>query len=169
MKFMVIPCLILAGTLASSSVAKEPHTGIEVTAPATLAAWTNMVGGNLDRNLDHEMRQSMVAGAIPTGMASVRFRCSDSGQPTAVELTRKSSNRRLNNIAREVVAGIKTLHPLPLGVTADQVFVANVVVASDQKQYDRNMAILRDEARRTNAAGMTPQAIAFNVSANSPG
>lgn len=170
MKFTAIPCLIVAAALAGPSIAEEPDTGIEVTAPASVAAWSQAVSRELDRNIDKRLPSYSMKGGTPHGLASVRFRCSESGEPTAIELTRKSSDRRLNALARNVVADIKTLHPLPLGVTADQLFVANVLVASDQEEYDRHMATLRNEMRsRPNMAGKAPQPIALNAGVSPSG
>lgn len=170
MKFMVIPCLILAGTLASSAIAEQPGQDIEVTGAATVDAWTKVVSRNLDKQLNNEIDQAMITGSIPTGLATVRFNCSDTGKPTAIELTRRSGDLRMNNLAKEAVAGIKTLHPLPVGVAPDQVFIANILVASDAKEQERYMAKLRDEGQRQSTmAGASARPIAFNVTAKAPG
>lgn len=167
MKFFAIPCIIVAGLLAGPTIAEQPDTDIEVSAPTSVAAWRDNLARNLDYNLDHEMRRSVMTGSMPTGLASVRFTCSDTGKPEGIKLTRKSGNRRLNAMAKEVVADIKTLHPLPAGIGADQVFVANIAVEIDDKALDRDLATLRDDAQRRNrmAAGAALP-IAFNVSAN---
>jgi hypothetical protein len=112
------------------------------------------------------MRQSTMTGAMPTGMASVRFTSGEDGKPEGLVFTRKANDRRLNAMAEDVVGGI-ALHPLPAGMDAGQVFIANIAVESDGKALDRDMAILRDEARKQDriAAG-SARPIAFNVSAS---
>lgn len=170
MKFSAIPCLIIAGMVASSSIAQEPDANIEVLGPSTLAAWSETVSHDIDRNIAQEMRKYRMRGQTPTGVASVRFLCSDAGQPTAVELTNRSTNRQLNNVARSAVSGIKTLHPLPLGVSAGQVFVANIVVAADEAEYTRHMATLRNQQQKAPAmAGSGLPPIAVNVAVRAPG
>jgi hypothetical protein len=170
MKFMAIPCLILAGALTSSALAEQPGPDIEVTGAASVDAWRKAVSRDLDKNLDNEIDQAMITGSIPTGLATVQFHCSENGKPTAIELTRRSGDLRMNNMAKEAVGGIKTLHPLPAGVAADQVFVANILVASDVKEQQRYMATLRDEGKRQSAmASGSARPIAFNVSVNAPG
>lgn len=175
MKFSAIPCLLAAGMLASSSLAQEPDTNIEVLAPSTLEAWSQTVSQDIDANIGQEIRKYRMRGQTPTGVASVRFLCSDTGEPTAVELTRRSSNRQLNNVARSAVSGVKTLHPLPLGVGPDQVFVANIVVAADDQEYARHMNSLRSEQpmrptmARSGTSGASLQPIAVNVAVRAPG
>jgi len=170
MKFTVIPCLIVAATLASSSIAEEPNANIEVLAPSTVGAWSKTVSRDIDQNIGQEIRKYRMTGPSPTGVASVRFLCSETGEPTAVELTRRSTNRQLNNIAKSAVAGIKTLHPLPLGVGADQVFVANIVVASDDSEHARHMTALRNEQQnQPTMAGRNLQPIALSVAVRAPG
>lgn len=170
MKFTAIPCLLLAGLVASSSIAQEPHDNIEVLGSSTVNSWSQAVSRDIDRNIGQEIRKYRMRGQVPTGVASVRFLCSETGEPTAVELTRKSSNRQLNNVARNAVSGIKTLHPLPQGVSNDQVFVANIVVAADEKQYARHMATLRSEQQtQPTMAGSSLQPIAVNVAVHAPG
>jgi hypothetical protein len=166
MKFFAIPCVIMAGLFAGSAVAGQPGNDIEVSAPTSVAAWRDNLARNLDYNLDSEIRQSTMTGSVPTGMASVRFTSGKNGKPEGIEFTRKAGNRRLNSMAKDVVEGI-TLHPLPAGMDGSQVFIANIVVASDDRALDRDLAILRDEAQRQNrmAAGAN-RPIAFNVSAN---
>jgi periplasmic protein TonB len=170
MKFIALTGLLLAGTLASSSLAGEPDKGIEVTGPTSVATWSQAVSRNLDYNLDNEIQRSMMKGSIPTGSASVRFRCSENGEPTAIEVMDKSGDWRMKSIAKGAVADIKTLHPLPAGLSADQVFVANIVVATGEEDQARYMADLRDKAQsRTSMAGSSLQPIAFNVSIRAPG
>lgn len=168
MKFFAIPCLIAAGLLTGPAIAEQPDTDIEVSAPTSVAAWSDSIGDQLDRSIGNKISSySLGPAGTPTGLASVRFHNSQTGEPTAIELIRRSGNSRLNSMAKSVVADIKTLHPLPAGVGPDQVFVANILVAADQQAYDRDMATLRDEAQRHNrmAAGAA-RPIAINVSAN---
>lgn len=168
MKFSAIPCLIAAGLITGPAIAGQSGNDIEVSAPTSVAVWSQSIGDQLDDNIENKISSySMGTGGTPTGLASVRFRCSETGEPTAVELIRRSGDYRLNSMAKSVVADIKTLHPLPAGVGPDQVFVANILIASDQKDYDRKMAMLSNEARQQSrmAAGSS-RPIAFNVSAN---
>ena len=168
MKFFVISCFIASAVLAGSAAAEQPGPDIEVSAPTSVAAWSESIGNELDDNIASKISSySMGTGGAPIGLASVRFRCSETGKPTEIELIRRSGDYRLNSMAKSVVADVKTLHPLPAGVGPDQVFVANILVASDQQDYDQKLAMLRDETRRqTRMAAGTHHPIAFNVSAN---
>jgi hypothetical protein len=166
MKFFAIPCFIAAGLLAGPAIAGQPGNDIEVSAPTSVAAWRDTLARNLDYNLDNEIRQSTMTGSVPTGMASIRFTSGENGKPEGIEFTRKAGDRRLNSMAKDVVEEM-TLYPLPAGMDGAQVFIANIVVASDDKSLDRDLAALRDEAQRQNrmAAGAA-RPIAFNVSAS---
>lgn len=167
MKFYALPSAIVVGLLTVPVIAGQPGRDIEVSAPTSVAAWRDNLARNLDYNLDNEIRQSTMTGSVPTGMASVRFTSGENGKPEGIELTRKAGDRRLNAMAKEAVAHIETLHPLPAGMDAGQVFVANIVVATDDDTFDRDLATLRAETQRQNrmAAGAV-HAITFNVSAN---
>ena len=174
MKFAAIPCLLIAGMVASSSIARQPDDNIEVLGSSTVHAWTQNVSRDIDENIGQEIRKYRMHGQTPTGVASVRFLCSETGEPTSVELMRRSPNRQLNDVARSAVSGIKTLHPLPQGVGNDQVFVANIVVATNEADYARYMNTLRDDqqgkptmAQSGTGSGLQP--IAVNVAVRAPG
>lgn len=154
MKFLAISSIIMAGLVAGPIAAKQPGNDIEVSAPSSVAAWSESLAQDIDRNIDHQLEIFGMRGDVPTGLASVRFTCSETGEPANIELIRRSGDQRMNSLAKSVVGDIKSLHPLPSGVGEGQVFVANVLVAADQKAYDRDMAKLRDEAQRQNRVAM---------------
>ena len=163
MKFFALPCLIVAAAAATSSVAREAGDDIQVSAPSTVAVWSQTVTRELDREIGDKINSYSMHGTTPTGVATVRFLASETGEPTAMELVRKSPNSRLNSLARSAVSDL-TLNPLPVGIEKGQVYIANIVVASDDAEYARHMATLRDDAqKRAKMAGRRSQPIAFNV------
>jgi protein TonB len=99
------------------------------------------------------------------GVVSVHFRCSDSGKPSAVALAHSSGHGDLDRAALRAVRNIRTMHPLPEGITHDQNFRAVVLFAKNRQGYDRQMAQLRDDAARQNASlgGGAPLAMTIGL------
>jgi TonB family protein len=161
MKTLVCLSLAVAGTIAAAAPAQEGRDVVVVAKPITLAQWTAGVGSQIDKVLRYPtdiMNENM------SGIASVRFQCSDDGKPTAMTVSRKSGWRDLDREAVRAVAKLKTMHPLPDGLKHDQHYVANILFARSQDDHDRQIAKWRKEADRRNAWFRSPdQAIVINV------
>lgn len=126
---------------ATYSSAANPNTVI-VNAP-TLASWS----ANVSRSLGAAMRYPhFFSNELPVeGTARVRFACSPSGTPAGLELVRSSGDRRIDRAAFRAIMRLKTLHPLPAGLSADQHYVAAVVFATSQESLKRQVRAIRDE------------------------
>lgn len=159
MKVLVLAAVAAAIAVPGASSARLPEDTIIVGAPPTVAVWSSMVSGQLDRNLRAVASAPLQHTVIPTGVVSVRFHCSDEGRPTAIELSQRSANAGLNSIARRAVSRLRNMHPLPAGVADGQVFEATILVASDSYEHNRQLAALRQ--RQQESGGQTPEVLAF--------
>jgi protein TonB len=147
---------------------QQRKSPVVVTAPTlTVDQWSANMTRSLERQLRHAVHSN---GPRPNeGLVRVNFRCSEDGTPSAVALASSSGHRDLDRAALRVVSNIPTLHPLPQGITHDQRFAALILFANDQLSYNRQMAVLREDAARENASrtgvrtplamtiGLTPQ------------
>lgn len=64
-------------------------------------------------------------------MAQVSFRCSESGQPSAVRLIAPSGSPQFDAVAVRAVAAIPSLHPLPRDISYDQRYRAVLFYSND--------------------------------------
>lgn len=153
---------LLAPAYAAQQQSKKP---IVVTAtPFTVDQWVARTTKSLESHLNYP---AYLLGREPNeGVARVRFRCSEDGTPSAVTLDGTSGHRELDNEALRAVSRIRTLHPLPDGITHDQQFQAVVLFARTQASYDRQVASIRDEAMQRNALaarGGAPMAVSIGL------
>ena len=98
-----------------------------------------------------------------SGAVSVRFRTDENGAPTGIEIARTSGSAALDGIGKRAVARLATLPPLPAGLSGGQVFEANIVVAADRREHDRQLAVLRQRQETRRAAGADGDVLALNV------
>lgn len=167
MKGIVI-ALAVTGLMAAAAPAKRSEKNIVVKAPVTLVEWSSGVSKQLDGILRYP--NPGVGQMPPSGLASVRFQCSEDGRPAAVTLSRKSGSRDLDREALRVVSHLKTLHPLPPGIRHDQLYVANILFATSMESYHRQLAALQKEAAEHNAwFGAPDKVIAINVGSRAKG
>jgi TonB family protein len=152
--------IAVLGLLPSSAVAADQRA-IVVTAPVSLAQWSTSVERSLDRTLTYP---APLRGPDPEGVVKVKFLCSESGTPTGITLAKSSGSRALDAAALRAVRRIKTLHPLPDGLSHSQIFQANILYASSERSHDRWMSALEEEAKRQNArVADRPREVAQNI------
>ena len=158
-----------ASLLAPAHAAQQQSKNqIVVTAtPLTVDQWAARTSRSLQGRLHYPV---YLMGREPNeGTVRVRFRCSEDGAPSAVTLAGTSGHRELDNEALRAVGKIRTLHPLPDGITHDQQFQAVVLFAANRESYDRQAAAIRDEAMRRNALaaqashGGAPMAVSIGL------
>ena len=148
-----LPLMTLLAVPTAALQAGQTEPDITVTAPAAgeLRAWSIRVGSAIDR----EMRYPRLLGLSNSheGMVDVTFRCSEDGTPTAVTLARKSGSRLIDRAGLQAVQRVDSLHPLPNGVSHDQVYRARMLFAIDDGfgREQRKAETLREEADVANA------------------
>ena len=142
----------LALTLAAPVLAQQAS-------PVTLAAWSARVEKALDRTLYYP---AAMGGRLPgSGTVRVKFNCSDSGRPDKVSLYKSSGDRDLDRAAVAAVSRIASLHPLPDGMSHGQKYVATILFATSQDEYDQQLRVLRADAVKSNAWFKGPANIAL--------
>lgn len=152
--------LASAPSLAQEHAGQATHynssSGADGRAP-TLAGWS----ATLSRSLGAAMRYPhFFSNEVPAdGTARVRFVCSPSGVPAGLELVRSSGNVRIDGAALAALRRIKTMHPLPLGVSPDQHYVAAIVFAASQESLDRQLRAIRKEQLAHRSAGSSDIAL----------
>lgn len=138
--------LVLA-VIPEAGVAQESSTA--VLAPPTLAAWSKRVFGELDQRL--RVRPSMGPEGPRTGIAAVKFNCSETGAPAGVSLYKSSGNRELDSATVRAVRQIVTLHPLPRGLGHDQQYIVRVLFADSDEAARRLIARMQRDAAQSNS------------------
>ena len=142
------------------SIAGQPGA---VVVTATTAEWSGAVSRELESRLAALVDPPLQHRRVPTGVVSVRFRTDENGAPTGIEIARTSGSAALDGIGKRAVARLATLPPLPAGLSGGQVFEANIVVAADRREHDRQLAVLRQRQETRRAAGADGDVLALNV------
>lgn len=117
--------------------------------PPTLAAWSERVFRDIDKRL--RVREGLGANRTPSGIAAVKFNCSETGAPADVGLYKSSGFRELDRATLSAVRKVVTLHPLPAGLSHDQVFVVRVLFSNPGEAAERQIAMMRRQAAESNA------------------
>ncbi len=146
----------------SSSYARSQEQDIQVQAlKQTPARWVSAVS----RKLERVMVFPQFINEVPkSGIVSVSFRADGANRPTALTVTRKSGDRRLDRAAMLSITRLGTLPAMPDGFRSGQRFVANLLFAANYADYDRQVALLRKEARTTRIASTgDPDALAMVI------
>ena len=158
--------LTLSLALACSAVMlAEPVSSQSIIVSPTIShdQFVEKVSQNLDRQLRRVLSWN---GTYGQGIAIVRFSRDSEGAPENVTLYRKSGNSTLDRKAARAVRGLDSLGIVPAGVQDDQVFQANIVFASNER--DRAILIQRldtMERDRIAAARDDEHVFAFGSSA----
>jgi periplasmic protein TonB len=107
-----------------------------------VAQWSQRIGHSLNQQIVYP-RQMGIAN-FNEGVARVGFHCSEDGRPDGVSLIRSSGSRDLDRAAMQAVQSIRTLHPLPDGVSHERGMEAWVAFAPDEESLQR---MTRDTSR----------------------
>lgn len=87
----------------------------------------------------------------PSGIASGKFNCSETGAPAGVALYKSSGFRELDRATVSAVRRVVSLHPLPAGLRHDQVYIVNVLFLNPVEDARRQITRMRRDADKTNA------------------
>lgn len=141
----------------SFAEARMPGQEITVTAPSETRVenWTARVGQAIDARMRYPAR--LGTAPDPEGVVDVTFMCSEDGTPTRVALARTSGSNRLDRAGLRAVEGLKSLHPLPDGIGAGQVYRAQLLFAVDDGsgRAGQRLAALREKGDMRNDALMS--------------
>ena len=129
--------LMLAEPVSSQSIVVTPEVSHQT--------FVEKVSEDLDRQLERAARWNEPYG---NGIAIVRFTRDAQGEPDDVQIYRKSGKYGLDRIAVRAVKGLETLDRVPAGTMDDQVYQANIIFATT----DRNHARLADQLGAEEAA-----------------
>lgn len=150
MKRSVLACLAIVSAIPAAAAPGDPNNDIVAVAPNTsIQQWVSTVSERLDGTLRYPYTFREPA---PSGTVSVTFKCSESGEPAAIQVVRQSGNSSLDRAAVSAVQRIKSLHPLPMGIGREQLFQANIVFATDERALAKEEAALRTASRHSNEA-----------------
>ena len=106
--------------------------GIVISAGRSVDDFGADVSRHLDRQLDRIDNSS--PWQQESGVAQVLFECGPDGKPINVRMYKKAGFWT-DLKARKVVSKIRSLHPLPQGVTQDQLFLANIIIANSPQEF----------------------------------
>jgi TonB family protein len=141
---------LAAACCALSATGAAEQTPLFVTASVpTMTECTSSASDNLARSL--ERASSIGWRDVSSGVATVQFNCSEDGTPTRVRVVSHSGDPRLDVAVRNAVRRMKSMHPLPARILAEQTYEATVAVASQGSDLDDQMAKLRERSARQNA------------------
>lgn len=126
---------------------------------------------DVSRDLNRELsRVDIVAPRQQeSGVAQVLFECGPDGKPINVRLYNKSGYWT-GLEARRVVSKIRSLHPLPQGLTHDQLFLANIIIAESPHEFRKlSEKMNRLEKQRLASSSGERKVFAFNLSISPSG
>lgn len=152
MRYALVAAIAACALLPGTSVAQQ-NEGITIEGrQSTVNKWKQ----NISRDLEQGLRQPLGAQReIPSGAVSVAFQCSEDGKPVGIAVIQKSGSRRLDRLAVRAVTRIRSLHPLPDGITAGRPFQANIAVAGSQDEMTRMLAAFRRNQPALQTAAIT--------------
>ena len=132
--------------------AKEPTQEITVVGQNDLQSWTTRIGHAIDQQM--EFPRTIGRVDFDEGIVDVSFKCSEDGKPSNVALLNSSGSRRLDRAGMSAVQNVSSLHPLPPGISHDQVYRAKLLFAVDDGngRAMRRAEALRDKADNGNMA-----------------
>lgn len=145
--------------LLAAPAATAAQEDVVVTAP-TLEQWSAKMARELERNIDYPPPYH--GRQYSEGVTRIRFACSETGAPAELSVLRSSGDRRLDKAALRAVGRIKTMHPLPAGITHDQRYAAVILFAASELSRDEQMrALMKEPETRRLAAGSGGRQIAL--------
>ncbi len=145
MKKILLLIYLAATTLFASSAASKDKS-IVIQAPPTRVQWAGQVGRNLDAAIRYP--QPLFGRQSEAGLVSVIFVADENGRASSARLLRSSKSRDLDRAAIDAIGRMKSMQPMPEDVVAGQRIRANIVFATNYRDYDRQLRLLRAESTR---------------------
>lgn len=137
----------LAACLATSVSAEPEVLPMVVTASPSMTNWVETAS----RSLNSALARVDISRS-ETGITYVQFNCDESGKPKNIRTVRSQGyDSGLARVGRRTIGRIRSLHPMFAGARPNQLIEAAIIVADDQRQYDRLIAEASRHAREQNA------------------
>lgn len=154
----------IATSLALTPTGMQAQTDdIVVSSSRSIDNFVEAVSRDLDRSLNRFSRSTF--NQTGTGVAQVLFECGPDGKPTNIKMYSRAGDVGVNRQALRAVANIRSLHPLPQGLTNDHLYLANVIIAKDSRQFNELSEELNErETNRIAAAKSDRKIFAFTLS-----
>ena len=154
-------------TACSALMLAEPLSSqpITVTPEVSHQAFIEKVSEDLDRQLERASRFNEPYG---NGITIVRFTRDAQGDPENVRLYRKSGKHGLDRVAERAVKGLGSLDRVPAGATDDQVYQANIIFATTERNQARLTEQLIAEETARLARGKDRNVFAFGAATARP-
>ena len=139
------------------------NVDIVVSSNRAIDRFVQDVSRDLERELNRPTRAALFYSQ-GSGVSQVLFECGPDGKPTNISMYSKAGDASVDRRARRAVAKIHSLHPLPQGVDQNQLYLANVIIAEDAREYDQLSAELNQrETQRIAAAKGDRKIFAFTL------
>lgn len=129
--------------IISAVLALSLAIGIPVSAQQSIdlrggsySTWISSINKDLDRGLFRHRSFDRFASE-GSGIVRIRFTCSEEGKPDNISFYSSSGDSRLDRRAWRAVSRIKSLHPMPSGVSDKSIFQANIILAKNQREFYR--------------------------------
>jgi hypothetical protein len=134
-------------------VAAEPET----------QSWLDEVSRTLNGRM--ESGTGIANAQRRDGVVQITFESGPDGRPIHAEYLSKSGNFQLDRSAWRAVAGLKNLRDLPPAYAGRTAFQANIIHASSERSYERQMEVLagREDAQRLASSGRKTEVLAINA------
>lgn len=165
MKKLVFAAFAASLTLPlSATQAQNPD--IVVSSSRSIEKFVEDISQDLSENL--EWSNPLRSDLQGTGVAQVLFQCGADGKPVNITMYRKAGSQKVNWLAKRAVSRIDVLHPLPNGVSEDQLYLANIIIADSPVQYAQlSRKLNKREAQRLASPNGRGNILAF-TSGKSP-
>ena len=163
MENITLGALVASFALLPVQAQEQDYTNDEnvVIGARSLDKFVGDVSKDLDRTLNRSRPRAQPV--IGTGIVQVLFECGPDGKPTNISYYRKDNERDVNRFAVHAVSKIRTMHPLPSGISEGQRYMANIIIARDWVEYkDLSKELNRSEQLRIAAAKGSNKIFAFN-------
>lgn len=163
MKNIRLAALVASFAIFPVQAQEQDYTNYDtvVIGERSLDNFVSDVNKDLDRGLNRSRPRAQPI--IGTGIVQVLFECGPDGKPTNISYYRKDNNRDVNRLAVRAVSKIRTMHPLPSGLSAGQQYMANIIIAHDRFEYEGlSKELNRSEQLRIAAAKGSNKVFAFN-------
>jgi TonB family protein len=148
-RFGIVALLLLASPTAIAARSSENPIVVELSAP-TKAHWVQRISEDLSTRLNYPVS---IGRPADEGIVTIAFRCGRDGRPTEILVPGSSGNAKLDAAAQLAVAQLNSLHPLPSDFAADQLFLARIAFATDERRMLRLLARASNAPSAATAAG----------------
>ncbi|MDZ4308530.1 hypothetical protein [Allopontixanthobacter sp.] len=159
----ILASVAIAASLALPlSAIQAQKADIVVSSNRSIERFAEDISRDLDRHL--QSPTPLRSQVQESGVAQVLFQCGPDGKPANITMYRGASSLAVNRLAKRAVSKIKVLHPLPSGLSEDQLYLANIIIANSPVQHAQlSRQLQKREAQRLASGKDLRKIFAFNV------